>query len=41
MFATGYGEQRSLPDHHKAKPVLQKPYTLGSLSRRLKDVLDS
>ena len=40
IFATGYGEQGSLPDHHKARPVLQKPYTLASLSRRLSDLLE-
>lgn len=39
IFATGYGEQSSLPDHHKARPVLQKPYTLASLSRRLGEVI--
>ena len=39
MFATGYGEQSQLPDHHKARLVLQKPYTLASLSRRLGELL--
>ena len=39
IFATGYGEQSSLPDQHKARPVLQKPYTLASLSRRLSELL--
>lgn len=41
MFATGYGEQSQLPDHHKARPVLQKPYTLASLSRRLSELLET
>jgi light-regulated signal transduction histidine kinase (bacteriophytochrome)/CheY-like chemotaxis protein len=40
MFATGYGEQSQLPDQHKSRPVLQKPYTLASLSRRLGELLD-
>jgi light-regulated signal transduction histidine kinase (bacteriophytochrome) len=39
IFATGYGEQSQLPDHHKARPVAQKPYTLASLSRRLSELL--
>jgi len=39
MFATGYGEQSQLPDQHKGRPVLQKPYTLASLSRRLSELL--
>ena len=41
MFATGYGEQSQLPDQHKARPVLQKPYTLASLSRRLSELMGS
>ena len=40
MFATGYGEQSQLADRHKARPVLQKPYTLSSLYRRLEELLD-
>lgn len=40
LFATGYGEQSQLPDQHKARPVLQKPYTLASLSRRISDTLE-
>ncbi|QNM83536.1 GAF domain-containing protein [Sphingomonas sabuli] len=39
MFATGYGEQSQLPPEHRAKLVLQKPYTLASLSRRLDELL--
>ena len=41
IFATGYGEQSQLPDIHKSRPVLQKPYTLASLSRRLGDLLEA
>jgi light-regulated signal transduction histidine kinase (bacteriophytochrome) len=39
LFATGYGEQARLPERHVHRPVLQKPYTIGSLSRRLPDIL--
>lgn len=39
LFATGYGEQARLPDRLIDRPVLQKPYTLGMLSRRLPDIL--
>jgi light-regulated signal transduction histidine kinase (bacteriophytochrome) len=39
LFATGYGEQSQLPDVHKARPIVQKPYTLGSLSRRMGELL--
>ena len=41
IFATGYGEQGQLPNQHKARPVLQKPYTLASLSRRLRELFES
>lgn len=41
IFATGYGEQSQLPDRHRPRPVLQKPYTLASLSRRLGDLLET
>ena len=40
IFATGYGEQSQLPDRLKDRPVLQKPYTLASLSRRLGDLFE-
>lgn len=39
LFATGYGEQARLPERLLDRPVLQKPYTLGMLSRRLPEVL--
>jgi light-regulated signal transduction histidine kinase (bacteriophytochrome)/CheY-like chemotaxis protein len=41
IFATGYGEQSQLPNQHKSRSVLQKPYTLASLSRRLRDLLST
>jgi light-regulated signal transduction histidine kinase (bacteriophytochrome) len=40
IFATGYGEQSQLPEVHRSRPVLQKPYTLASLSRRLGDLAE-
>ncbi len=40
IFATGYGEQSQLPERHRAQPVLQKPYTLASLTRRLSDLAE-
>jgi hypothetical protein len=39
MFATGYGEQAQLPSNHMARMVVQKPYTLGAVSRRLSELL--
>ncbi|MCJ7421937.1 HWE histidine kinase domain-containing protein [Sphingomicrobium astaxanthinifaciens] len=39
VFATGYGEQASLPERHRARAVLQKPYTIGTVSRRLEELL--
>jgi CheY-like chemotaxis protein len=39
LFATGYGEQTRLPERLMSKPVLQKPYTLNMLSRRLPEIL--
>jgi len=39
LFATGYGEQARLPERLMDRPVLQKPYTLGLLSRRLPEIL--
>jgi CheY-like chemotaxis protein len=39
LFATGYGEQAELPDQHKGRPVMQKPYTLENLARIAPEVL--
>jgi light-regulated signal transduction histidine kinase (bacteriophytochrome) len=39
LFATGYGEQAQLPEAHRARIVIQKPYTLGNFSRSLPDLL--
>jgi len=35
MFATGYGEQAQLPEDHKQRTVVQKPYTLENVARAL------
>lgn len=40
MFATGYGEQSQLPTELKHHHVVQKPYTLASLSRGLGQIID-
>lgn len=35
LFATGYGEQANLPQNHRGRLVVQKPYTLENLARAL------
>lgn len=35
LFASGYGEQATLPERHHARTVLQKPYTLENVARTL------
>lgn len=35
LFASGYGEQAQLPEAHRGKTVLQKPYTLENVARAL------
>ncbi|MBB3764079.1 HWE histidine kinase domain-containing protein [Sphingomicrobium lutaoense] len=39
LFATGYGAQAKMPEKHAGRTVMQKPYTLESMSRRLKEFL--
>ncbi len=39
IFASGYGEQASLPMEHRARQVLQKPYTLENIARVLAELL--
>lgn len=39
LFATGYGEQAQLPTSHKARTVLQKPYTLENVERALPELI--
>ena len=33
LFATGYGEQANLPQNHRGRLVVQKPYTLENVAR--------
>jgi CheY-like chemotaxis protein len=35
MFATGYGERGDLPERHRERIVMQKPYTLQMMARAL------
>lgn len=39
LFATGYGEQAQLPEAHRDRIVLQKPYTLENVARVLPQLL--
>ncbi|WP_265570307.1 HWE histidine kinase domain-containing protein [Sphingomicrobium nitratireducens] len=39
VFATGYGEQAHLPERHAKRLVLQKPYTIATVSRRVSEWL--
>jgi len=34
-----YGEQAQLPDDHKARSVVQKPYTLENVARVLSELI--
>ena len=38
VFATGYGE-RGIPEHHRGRPVLQKPYQPEDLRRILQEAM--
>ncbi len=40
FFASGYGEQASLPMEHRAVPVVQKPYTTHNVARAIQDLMD-
>ena len=40
VFATGYGE-RGIPERHRGRPVLQKPYMPESLRRALDELAAS
>ncbi|ADJ22588.1 putative PAS/PAC sensor protein [Hyphomicrobium denitrificans ATCC 51888] len=41
IFASGYGEQASLPMEHRARQVLQKPYTIENIARVLVELLET
>ena len=38
VFATGYGE-RGIPDRHRGRPVLQKPFRPDDLKQALEQIL--
>ncbi len=39
FFASGYGEQAKMPDDHRARMVVQKPYTTSNMARAIKELL--
>ena len=39
FFASGYGEQAKLPEEHRARIVLQKPYTTHNLAKAVEQLL--
>jgi len=39
LFASGYGEQANLPENHKGRAVIQKPYTLENVARAVDTLL--
>ena len=40
LFATGYGEQAQIPFEHRARNVVQKPYTLENIARAVDEIFD-
>lgn len=39
IFATGYGEQAVLPEDHRRRTVIQKPYTIEGIARVLEELV--
>lgn len=39
LFATGYGEQANLPQEHRGRLVVQKPYTIENIARAMDSLL--
>jgi hypothetical protein len=39
VFASGYGEQASLPLEHRHRPVVQKPYTIEKVAASKVEIL--
>ncbi|MDV3459386.1 GAF domain-containing protein [Sphingomonas sp. HF-S4] len=39
FFASGYGEQANLPDEHRVRAVVQKPYTTHNIARAAEELL--
>lgn len=40
LFASGYGEQANLPMEHRARTVVQKPYTTSNVVRAIEGIID-
>jgi light-regulated signal transduction histidine kinase (bacteriophytochrome)/CheY-like chemotaxis protein len=40
LFATGYGEQAQLPEAHRNRTIVQKPYTFANLARALDALIE-
>jgi light-regulated signal transduction histidine kinase (bacteriophytochrome)/CheY-like chemotaxis protein len=40
FFASGYGEQANLPMEHRARTVVQKPYTASNIVRAVEALID-
>ena len=38
LFATGYGEQATMPDDHRGRGIVQKPYTLENVARAMDEL---
>ena len=41
LFATGYGDQAKLPERHRKRMVIQKPYTLQMMARSIPKMLSA
>jgi hypothetical protein len=39
FFASGYGEQARLPMEHRARTVVQKPYTTANIMRAIEGLI--
>lgn len=41
IFATGYGEQAQIPQDHRGRIIVQKPYTMENVARAMDELLGS
>jgi hypothetical protein len=39
MFATGYGERGDIPERHRHRVVMQKPYTMLMMAQALPEIV--
>ena len=39
LFATGYGEEGTLPEDHQGRTLIQKPYTIERMARALEEAI--